>query len=80
MLSVADTASAPQVAITPAEWWELQARAAEVNARRLALQLAEVARVEAERRICAAHGCAPGQDVELRCESEQDGARGIPSA
>jgi hypothetical protein len=64
-----------QVGITDAEWWELRACTAEVERARLALQVAELARMEAERRICIAHDVRVGQDVEL----VRDGVRG-PSA
>lgn len=68
----------PPVRVTAAEWWELQARRQEVEAAKLRVGLAELALVEAQRRVLAAHGVELGTDVELVREGATEGQEAAP--
>jgi hypothetical protein len=51
--------------ISPADWWELQARSKDVALAEAGVAIARGALVEAQRRILMAHGADPALDYEL---------------
>ena len=55
----------PTLVVTPAEWWELQARGKDVETARLRLVLAEAQLAEAQRRVMAAHGADPTGNYDV---------------